>query len=131
MNEMTIANRLNELIAEKRIQKKQLAERIGVAASTLNTWLSRGEDFPAQYVIPICDVLGISAEKLLVAQREHFVCRFVEVDAFCVFIARFRGKFIIWLIPAESLDFCRFKVFVELFEEFCELLARFRAARQF
>lgn len=62
---MTIANRLNELIAEKRIQKKQLAERIGVAASTLNTWLSRGEDFPAQYVIPICGVLGISAEKLL------------------------------------------------------------------
>ena len=65
MNEMTIANRLNELIAEKRIQKKQLAERIGVAASTLNTLLSRGEDFPAQYVIPICGVLGISAEKLL------------------------------------------------------------------
>lgn len=62
---MTIANRLNELIAEKRIQKKQLAERIGVAASTLNTWLSRGEDFPAQYVIPICNVLEISAEKLL------------------------------------------------------------------
>lgn len=62
---MTIAKRLNELIAEKRIQKKQLAERIGVAASTLNTWLSRGEDFPAQYVIPICNVLEISAEKLL------------------------------------------------------------------
>lgn len=62
---MTIANRLNELIAEKRIQKKQLAERIGVAASTLNTWLGRGEDFPAQYVIPICRVLEISAERLL------------------------------------------------------------------
>ncbi len=62
---MTIANRLNELILEKRIQKKQVAAEIGVAASTLNTWLSRGEDFPAQYVIPLCRVLDISAEKLL------------------------------------------------------------------
>lgn len=62
---MTIAQRLNELIAEKRIQKKQLAAGIGVAASTLNTWLSRGEDFPAQYVMPICNILNISAEKLL------------------------------------------------------------------
>lgn len=62
---MTIANRLNELILERRIQKKQVAAEIGVPASTLNTWFSRGEDFPAQYVIPLCKVLKVSPEKLL------------------------------------------------------------------
>lgn len=62
---MTIAERLNELILERRIQKKQVAAQIGVPASTLNTWFARGEDFPAQYVIPLCKVLNISPERLL------------------------------------------------------------------
>lgn len=65
---MTIANRLNELIAERRIQKKQIASKIGVPASTMNSWFARGEDFPAQYVIPLCKILHVSPEKLLDGQ---------------------------------------------------------------
>lgn len=65
---MTIANRLNELILERRIQKKQVASMIGVPASTLNSWFSRGEDFPAQYVMPLCKILHVSPEKLLDGQ---------------------------------------------------------------
>lgn len=62
---MTIVNRMVELLTEKRMQKKELATKIGVAPSTLQSWIARGEDFPAQYVMPICKVLGVSAEKLL------------------------------------------------------------------
>lgn len=62
---MTIANRLNELIREKRVIKKELSAKIGVAQSTLQTWLGRGEDFPAQYVMPLCRALGVSPEYLL------------------------------------------------------------------
>ena len=62
---MTIANRLAELIREKKVIKKELAEKIGVAQSTLATWLGRGEDFPAQYVMPLCRALGVSPECLL------------------------------------------------------------------
>lgn len=62
---MTIVNRLNQLIRERNIVKKEFAAEIGIPQSTLQTWLGRGEDFPAQYIIPICSVLQISPEKLL------------------------------------------------------------------
>lgn len=62
---MTIANRLNELLAERKIVKKDFAAKIGIPQSTLQTWLSRGEDFPASYIVPICRELKISPEKLL------------------------------------------------------------------
>ena len=42
----------------------QLAAQIGVATSTLGTWLE-AESFPAKYVMPICNVLQISPERLL------------------------------------------------------------------
>ena len=62
---MTIANRLNALCKERKIAKVLLAEKIGVPQSTLQTWIARGEDFPAKYLIPICNVLGVSVEALL------------------------------------------------------------------
>lgn len=62
---MTIAKRLADFMAEKRVQQKQLAAQIGISASTLNSWLTRGESFPAQYVVPICNALDISVEMLL------------------------------------------------------------------
>ena len=62
---MTIVERLIELIAERKIVKKDFAAKIGIPQSTLQTWLSRGEDFPAAYVVPICRELKISPDKLL------------------------------------------------------------------
>lgn len=62
---MTIAKRLADIISDKRIVKKELAAEIGVAQSTLQTWLGRGEDFPAQYVMPLCRALEVSPEYLL------------------------------------------------------------------
>ncbi len=62
---MTIVNRLNELISERKLVKKELAASIGVPQSTLQTWLDRGEDFPARYIVPLCNVLKISTDKLL------------------------------------------------------------------
>ena len=62
---MTISVRLNALIRERGIPKKDVAAEIGVAPSTFQTWIGRGEDFPAQFVMPLCNVLHISPEKLL------------------------------------------------------------------
>ena len=69
---MTIANRLNLLCQQKGIKKKALAEKIGVAQSTLQTWISRGQDFPAQFVVPICDVLGVTPLMLLSGANEQY-----------------------------------------------------------
>lgn len=62
---MTIANRLNELCQKHGVKKCVLAEKIGVPQSTLQTWFSRGDDFPAKFVMPICDILGVDPITLL------------------------------------------------------------------
>lgn len=62
---MTIANRLNELCRQYGVKKMILAEKIGVPQSTLQSWLARGDDFPAKYVMPICEVIGVDPVTLL------------------------------------------------------------------
>lgn len=62
---MTIALRLAELIQEKGLTKKAVAQGIGVAPTTLQTWVDRGEDFPARYIVPLAQVLGVSVHHLL------------------------------------------------------------------
>jgi len=56
---ITPTQRMNQALSEKRIQKKILAEKIGVPATTLNSWINRGGDFPASYVVPIAECLGV------------------------------------------------------------------------
>ena len=62
---MTISERLSELIRSNNIVRKDLAAQISVSPSTLQTWLERGEDFPARYVVPLCNALGVAADYLL------------------------------------------------------------------
>ena len=62
---MTIACRLSEYLLSKSIRQKEVAQAIDVAQSTLSTWLKRGEDIPAAYVLPICRFLGIRTDWLL------------------------------------------------------------------
>lgn len=59
MDLITPTQRMNQALSEKRIQKKILAEKIGVPATTLNSWINRGGDFPASYVVPIAECLGV------------------------------------------------------------------------
>ena len=59
MQNMTPTQRMNEALIEKHIQKKQLADAIGVPATTLNSWINRGADVPASYIRPIAERLGV------------------------------------------------------------------------
>ena len=59
MDFMTPTQRMNQALTEKRIQKKVLAEAIGIPATTLNSWINRGGDFPASYVVPVAECLGV------------------------------------------------------------------------
>lgn len=47
------------------LKQKDLAEAIGVPASTLNSWLKRGRDIPAQYIMGISDFLECTPMYLL------------------------------------------------------------------
>jgi len=63
---MGVSLRLRDLLKEKGLTQKQLAEAIGVATSTVNNWVGKLErDIPADYIIPICGFLGVSAQQLL------------------------------------------------------------------
>jgi len=50
---------MNEALVSKHVQKKQLADAIGVPATTLNSWINRGADFPASYIQPIAEFLHV------------------------------------------------------------------------
>ena len=69
MQEKTPAMRMNETLAERKMQKKTLAESIGVPLTTLCSWLDRGKDFPAKYTVPIADTLGINPLWLLTGRE--------------------------------------------------------------
>ena len=59
MDNRTPTQRMNDALIEKHVQKKQLADAIGVPATTLNSWINRGADFPASYILPIAERLGV------------------------------------------------------------------------
>lgn len=62
---MSISEKIASVLAQKGLRQKDLGEKIGVARSTINNWLSLNRDIPAQYVIPISEFLGISVFDLL------------------------------------------------------------------
>ena len=64
MSTTSFAERLKELRAEKRISGPQLAERIGVSASTVSMW-ETGERFPRKkYLDSLCEFFNVSYDYL-------------------------------------------------------------------
>lgn len=63
---MTIAERLNAIIAERKIVKKALCEACGFPPSNLSTWIGNNvTSIPSEYIMPICRFFDILPEKLL------------------------------------------------------------------
>lgn len=60
-----IQDRILALLCEQSLLQKDLAAYIGVSYSTLNSWLKRSRDIPAQCIIGICRFLSCSIEYLL------------------------------------------------------------------
>ena len=65
---LTPTQRMNQALTDKHIQKKVLADRIGIPATTLNSWINRGGDFPASYIVPVADALGVHPLWLLTGE---------------------------------------------------------------
>ena len=60
-----IAQRLKQLREENSIMQKELAEKIGATAASVNEW-EKGKHTPgASYVATICRTFGVSADWLL------------------------------------------------------------------
>lgn len=66
--ELTPTQRMNQALIEKHIQKKTLADRIGVPATTLNSWINRGGDIPSSYIVPAAEALGVHPLWLLMGE---------------------------------------------------------------
>lgn len=67
---MTICERVIDLLQQKSMLRKELAEKMDVATSTLNTWILRGEDFPARYASSCAAALGVSVAFLLTGMED-------------------------------------------------------------
>lgn len=66
--ELTPTQRMNQALIEKHIQKKTLADKIGVPATTLNSWINRGGDIPSSYIVPAAEALGVHPLWLLMGE---------------------------------------------------------------
>lgn len=61
--------RIEIVLKEKHLQKKMLADSIGIPPTTLSSWLGRGNDFPASYVVPVARFLGVHPMWLLTGEE--------------------------------------------------------------
>lgn len=62
---MTINEKILKSLKDGGTTQKELAAAIGVPYSTLNSWLKLKRDVPSQYLVPICEALGMSIDNLL------------------------------------------------------------------
>lgn len=70
MDNLAPIQRVVNAAAEKKILKKSLAETIGVPVTTFSTWIGRGTDFPASYVVPLADALGVHPLWILTGEEQ-------------------------------------------------------------
>ena len=75
---MTIQHRILELLEQKGSTQKELANATKIPYSTLNSWLGKDRDIPAQYVIDICVFLQCSLEYLLCGDVSSFYTKLLE-----------------------------------------------------
>lgn len=69
---MTINERISEILnSKKEFTQKNMANKIGVATSTVNNWLKLGRSIPSEFIIPISEFLDISCEYLLTGKEKQ------------------------------------------------------------
>lgn len=78
---MLIIERITSLMKEKGITIAQISDKIDVSQSTFSTWGLRKKNPPVEYLIPICEYLGISMQYLLTGEThsENSTCVFNDV----------------------------------------------------
>lgn len=68
---MTISERLFKTMKEKGIKARALEHRLNISSSTISNWKSRGTPPPAEYIVPICEILEVSPYYLLTGKESN------------------------------------------------------------
>ena len=68
---MTINERMFEIMKQKNIKNKELAECLGVNQTVISAWKKRGNSPPAENIVQICKLLNISYEYLLTGKEKE------------------------------------------------------------
>lgn len=79
---MIISERIYELMKEKGITQRYLAEKTGIAQSTISDWKRKKTNPAADKILPICEVLGVTPYELLAgtAYESKFQADFLLID---------------------------------------------------
>lgn len=67
----TVTARLFAILKESGKTAKALSQATGIPESTISNWKNKNRDIPSDYIIPICEFLGISCEYLLTGNEEQ------------------------------------------------------------
>lgn len=67
---MTIGNRVIELLSQKGLKQKDLAEYLGTGTSTINGWKKENRNPSSDMILPICEFLDVDCEFLLSGQHK-------------------------------------------------------------
>ena len=71
LHKMNISERLFKTMKEKGIKARALEKKLNVRSSTVSNWRTRGTTPPAEYLIPICEVLEVSPYFLLTGEESN------------------------------------------------------------
>ncbi|MDD7218889.1 MAG: helix-turn-helix domain-containing protein [Clostridia bacterium] len=66
---MTINQRMFEIMKKKNIKSVDIANKLGISKSVISNWKSRETNPPAEYIVPICELMGVSIEFLLTGKE--------------------------------------------------------------
>ncbi len=62
---MTICERMFGIIEQKQLKTIELARKLNIKQSVITNWKKRNTNPPAEYIIVICEFLGIDVKELI------------------------------------------------------------------
>ena len=65
MNDETFIERLERLMADRCLQQKDRAEKVGISSNGISTWKITGAFPRADIAVKIADILGVTVEYLV------------------------------------------------------------------
>lgn len=66
---MTPGQRTLELIQEKHLNQRTVSKALGIPYTTLNGWKDDNRNPSCNYIIPICEYLGVTPQYLLTGEE--------------------------------------------------------------
>lgn len=67
---MTVAERIFQILEEKKISQKAFSEAVGANEKTVSAWRSRGTKPSIDLIVPIAKELNVSLEYLLTGEEQ-------------------------------------------------------------